>query len=361
MRRFLIFVVLFFLVFLGACSTDSTATNPDSSDLNGDARYPSIEELPKNLDLGVFLGAKMMLVSGPNSLFSLWFFEEGESFSSDYYLSRLVFSSDFDNATLIVDESALGAYQGTPIATAIKDQINSKGIRIHFVYQDSTLFFSVDKGKLQEIKLASVELDPGVLSKADVLPSNRVSCSPTDSENGFDLEFFANGYYLKMDKVNPIHWSVGHYDVHRSRLFLYPLTSIASTMQLNSYKVSSDLSQWGDFSCETNPMETIKVNKKDLSKNWNAMDSLEWRLGLSSSEFTLRARSKKEEVEYRSGNWLMLEDYLVLQTMTCSDPATCARASLLKVLNLDSDSLFIKQLDTSTPMIATRWSEVAYE
>src|SRR5690554_6922505 len=104
------------------------ASNPDSSDLNGDARYPSIEELPKNLDLGVFLGAKMMLVSGPNSLFSLWFFEEGESFSSDYYLSRLVFSSDFDNATLIVDESALGAYQGTPIATAIKDQINSKGI-----------------------------------------------------------------------------------------------------------------------------------------------------------------------------------------------------------------------------------------
>lgn len=344
---------------ISSSSSVSSSSSIDDSKIPEGARRATLSDMPTNISLGKLLGGDAYMVAGKNGLFSIWFFEEGET-TEDKSHGWIVANSNFENGIIKLENpQAAAAYANTTMGAAIRAMVDSI-TTLSFIVKDTVILYSINDGEYASANKIAFALQPAYHHKASDIYNVKLSCGI--GKNAFSLKFFSDGRFIKESSGDTNFWSAGLFDIHRSNLLLRPTYYNAPVNALFKYKVDSETFALDTITCAKTSFESKAWDKKDIIKTWVAKDSLNWVLTFNASgSFDLVAEQKSVAKERKTGIWDRIGSYLVLKTSTCLDPKTCSNAILGEIIGLEENFFTYDHVDIAKPLLPTDWDIAVYE
>ena len=154
--------------------------------------------------------------------------------------------TDFANGVVSIEKGNSDVqYSETDAAKKIVEKVK-EGFKISFVVKDADnadeddiILYSVDGGDYSEAVKASVVVQKGKVSKAEVIQNKIYECSDGDSTKIF--KFLDSSYaYETSVGDNVVNKHEGHYDIQRSTLLMLPLREEDASLSMFIYSVGTD-------------------------------------------------------------------------------------------------------------------------
>ncbi|MBR4558046.1 MAG: hypothetical protein IKO21_00520 [Fibrobacter sp.] len=213
-------------------SSEAPETSSSSVETPIGTRVAELEELEKNMelklsDITVYLstGSKkgLMTLRIPDELWAVTY-------------------TDFANGSVTFKMDDVGLlYSETDAAKTIVEMMN-EGIKISFAIEESDgrILYSLNDwdGYTDAVK-ASVAVQKGKVSKAEVIQNKIYACADGDSTKTFKFLESSYTYEVSVDN-NVVDWHAGHYDIQRSSLLMRPLRDAETSRSLYIYSVGED-------------------------------------------------------------------------------------------------------------------------
>jgi hypothetical protein len=154
--------------------------------------------------------------------------------------------TDFAGGVVSIEKGNSGVqYSETDAAKKIVEKVK-EGFKMSFVVKDADnadeddiILYSVDGGDYSEAIKASVAVQKGKVSKAEVIQNKIYECSDGDSTKIF--KFLDSSYaYETSVGDNVVNKHEGHYDIQRSTLLMLPLREEDASLSMFIYSVGTD-------------------------------------------------------------------------------------------------------------------------
>ena len=236
--------------------------------------------------------------------------------------------TDFAGGVVSIEKGNSGVqYSETDAAKKIVEKVK-EGFKMSFVVKDAdnadeddTILFSVDGGDYSEAIKASVAVQKGKVSKAEVIQNKIYECDDGDTTRVFK---FFDGSYIYENSVdnNVVNWHAGRYDVQRSTLLMLPFYYVGPVTTLFTHSVGTDntisKSSGGIFNCTVEGIEYEYEKAEDFVGEWVAKkDGLDWTFTLTADGTSkLEAREGTKTVERKTGTWEIYGYYMVIDNNT---------------------------------------------
>ena len=158
----------------------------------------------------------------------------------------MVTYTDFAGGVVSIEKGNSGVqYSETDAAKKIVEKVN-EGFKMSFVVKDADnadeddiILYSVDGGDYSEAIKASVAVQKGKVSKAEVIQNKIYECTDGDSTKIF--KFLDSSYaYETSVGDNVVNKHEGHYDIQRSMLLMLPLREEDASLSMFIYSVGTD-------------------------------------------------------------------------------------------------------------------------
>ena len=340
-------------------SSVNSSSSIDDSKLPEGAKRAVLSDLDKNISLGKLFGGDAYMVKGENGLFSLWFFEAGETTEQKSH-GWIVVNSNFEDGIIkLQNPEAAAAFANTTMGNAIQAMVDDT-TTISFIKKGDAVSYSINDGDYVLTTPVQVLSQPGYLSKASDIYDAKFSCATGDS--AFTIKFFSDGRYVKESSGTIKSLSAGFFDIHRSNLLLRPTYYNFPTSVLLKYKVDSKTFAFDALPCEKVTFQSKAWATEDLVKTWVAVDTLNWSLTINASgSFDLSAESKAVSKERKKGTWERFGSYFGLKANTCLDPKTCSKVVLGEITSLEDGSFTYDHTDKVIPVLPKEWDLATYE
>ena len=280
--------------------------------------------------------------------------------------------TDFANGVISFEKDNTGMqYSETDAAKKIAEKVNA-GFKISFVVkegdnadEDDVILYSVNGSDFSEAVKASVAVQKGKISKAEVIKDSIYKCTDGDSTRIF--RFFDSSYIYETSVGDSVeNWHAGRYDIQRSTLLMLPVYYSKSSEPVYTYSVGSDntisLAKDAALNCTVEKKDYEYENPKDFIGNWFAKkEGLDWNFSLKADgTFELSAVEGDKKVESKDGAWEIYGYYLMLRNEHClqSDKCTKSIHGQLQTGPIDRETGKISgfsfiHFDTDTPKIPT--------
>ena len=154
--------------------------------------------------------------------------------------------TDFAGGVVSIEKGNSGVqYSETDAAKKIVEKVK-EGFKMSFVVKDADnadeddiILYSVDGGDYSEAIKASVAVQKGKVSKAEVIQNKIYECADGDSTKIF--KFLDSSYaYETSVGDNVVNKHEGHYDIQRSTLLMLPLREEDASLSMFIYSVGTD-------------------------------------------------------------------------------------------------------------------------
>ncbi|MBR6831976.1 MAG: hypothetical protein IKM81_01055, partial [Fibrobacter sp.] len=221
-------------------STSSSSEAPESSSSEEAApvetpigtRVAELVDLEKNMELKLFDITVYLSTGSKKGLMALRIPDE----------LWAVTYTDFANGSVTFKMDDVGLlYSETDAAKTIVEMMN-EGIKISFAFDelDGKILYSLNDwdGYTDAVK-ASVAVQKGKVSKAEVIQNKIYACADGDSTKTFKFLESSYTYEVSVDN-NVVDWHAGHYDIQRSSLLMRPLRDAETSRSLYIYSVGED-------------------------------------------------------------------------------------------------------------------------
>ena len=280
--------------------------------------------------------------------------------------------TDFANGVISFEKDNTGMqYSETDAAKKIAEKVNA-GFKISFVVkegvnadEDDVILYSVNGSDFSEAVKASVAVQKGKISKAEVIKDSIYKCTDGDTTRIF--RFFDSSYIYETSVGDSVeNWHAGRYDIQRSTLLMLPVYYSKSSEPVYTYSVGSDntisLAKDAALNCTVEKKDYEYENPKDFIGNWVAKkEGLDWNFSLKADgTFELSAVEGDKKVESKDGAWEIYGYYLMLRNEHClqSDKCTKSIHGQLQTGPIDRETGKISgfsfiHFDTDTPKIPT--------
>ena len=225
-------------------SSSSEAPESSSSEVSSSSAMPipegtriaKLEDLLKNMELKLFDQTVYLSTGRKQGLMAFRIPDE----------LWVVTYTDFADGVVSIEKGNSGVqYSETDAAKKIVEKVK-EGFKISFVVKDADnadeddiILYSVDGGDYSEAVKASVVVQKGKVSKAEVIQNKIYECSDGDSTKIF--KFLDSSYaYETSVGGNVVNKHEGHYDIQRSTLLMLPLREEDASLSMFIYSVGTD-------------------------------------------------------------------------------------------------------------------------
>ena len=200
------------------------------------ARIAKLEDLLKNMELKLFDQTVYLSTGRKQGLMAFRIPDE----------LWVVTYTDFAGGVVSIEKGNSGVqYSETDAAKKIVEKVN-EGFKMSFVVKDADnadeddiILYSVDGGDYSEAIKASVAVQKGKVSKAEVIKNKIYECADGDSTKIF--KFLDSSYaYETSVGDNVVNKHEGHYDIQRSTLLMLPLREEDASLSMFIYSVGTD-------------------------------------------------------------------------------------------------------------------------
>ncbi len=366
---------------LSACSDSGSDASRESdvSSSSGEelSSSSSVEPSPSfdasnlysNMNLGSRFGTNLWLSAGKNGLYSLWFVDEK---SSETTYGTVAVKTDLSSGVLSFDTTSGFVYatndsKGDSVLAWI-----TKGIRLEFSMEDSSLMVKIDDADPVSVEKATRQVYSGVLSRADSLVGKILEWSDGDSSALF--RFYKNGEYVRITSES---FDAGYYDVHRQHLLTLPVHAVGKVSILSSYVAETGNGSYmldNQIEKKEYKVSSMTVEYPDASlftgSGWSAEsnDTLKWVLDLQDDEtYTLKGKTGMDDSSVkiqREGVWAVFGDYLTLTVDKCmaAKKVSCPAVEYGTVSDLKKSGFEFENSDDSTEYAAPKvWTAIEEE
>ena len=199
-------------------------------------RIAKLEDLLKNMELKLFDQTVYLSTGRKQGLMAFRIPDE----------LWVVTYTDFAGGVVSIEKGNSGVqYSETDAAKKIVEKVN-EGFKMSFVVKDADnadeddiILYSVDGGDYSEAIKASVAVQKGKVSKAEVIQNKIYECTDGDSTKIF--KFLDSSYaYETSVGDNVVNKHEGHYDIQRSTLLMLPLREEDASLSMFIYSVGTD-------------------------------------------------------------------------------------------------------------------------
>ena len=199
-------------------------------------RIAKLEDLLKNMELKLFDQTVYLSTGRKQGLMAFRIPDE----------LWVVTYTDFAGGVVSIEKGNSGVqYSETDAAKKIVEKVN-EGFKMSFVVKDADnadeddiILYSVDGGDYSEAIKASVAVQKGKVSKAEVIQNKIYECTDGDSTRTF--KFLDSSYaYETSVGDNVVNKHEGHYDIQRSTLLMLPLREEDASLSMFIYSVGTD-------------------------------------------------------------------------------------------------------------------------
>ena len=199
-------------------------------------RIAKLEDLLKNMELKLFDQTVYLSTGRKQGLMAFRIPDE----------LWVVTYTDFAGGVVSIEKGNSGVqYSETDAAKKIVEKVN-EGFKMSFVVKDADnadeddiILYSVDGGDYSEAIKASVAVQKGKVSKAEVIQNKIYECTDGDSTKIF--KFLDSSYaYETSVEGNVVNKHEGHYDIQRSTLLMLPLREEDASLSMFIYSVGTD-------------------------------------------------------------------------------------------------------------------------
>ena len=211
-------------------SSSSEESSSSAVPIPEGARIAKLEDLQKNMELKLFDQTVYLSTGRKQGLMALRI--PDELWVATY--------TDFANGVVSFEKDNSGMqYRETDAANKIVENVN-KGFKMSFVVgEDDIVLYSVDGSDYSEAIKASVAVQKGKVSKAEVIQNKIYECADGDSTRIF--KFLDSSYtYETSVEGNVVNKHEGHYDIQRSTLLMLPLREEETSLSMFIYSVGTD-------------------------------------------------------------------------------------------------------------------------
>ena len=200
------------------------------------ARIAKLEDLLKNMELKLFDQTVYLSTGRKQGLMAFRIPDE----------LWVVTYTDFAGGVVSIEKGNSGVqYSETDAAKKIVEKVK-EGFKMSFVVKDADnadeddiILYSVDGGDYSEAIKASVAVQKGKVSKAEVIQNKIYECTDGDSTKIF--KFLDSSYaYETSVGDNVVNKHEGHYDIQRSTLLMLPLREEDASLSMFIYSVGTD-------------------------------------------------------------------------------------------------------------------------
>ena len=199
-------------------------------------RIAKLEDLLKNMELKLFDQTVYLSTGRKQGLLAFRIPDE----------LWVVTYTDFADGVVSIEKGNSGVqYSETDAAKKIVEKVK-EGFKMSFVVKDADnadeddiILYSVDGGDYSEAIKASVAVQKGKVSKAEVIQNKIYECTDGDSTKIF--KFLDSSYaYETSVGDNVVNKHEGHYDIQRSTLLMLPLREEDASLSMFIYSVGTD-------------------------------------------------------------------------------------------------------------------------
>lgn len=213
-------------------SSEAPETSSSSVETPIGTRVAELVDLEKNMELKLFDITVYLSTGSKKGLMALRIPDE----------LWAVTYTDFANGSVTFKMDDVGLlYSETDAAKTIVEMMN-EGIKISFAIEESDgrILYSLNDwdGYTDAVK-ASVAVQKGKVSKAEVIQNKIYACADGDSTKTFKFLESSYTYEVSVDN-NVVDWHAGHYDIQRSSLLMRPLRDAETSRSLYIYSVGED-------------------------------------------------------------------------------------------------------------------------
>ena len=240
--------------------TESSSSVPNSSEANGNA--PKLEDLEKNMELKLFDQTVYLSTGSKQGLMALRIPDE----------LWIVTFTDFANGKVTFRNGNVGIQNAnTDAANKITEKL-ADGFSLQFTFgEDDLILYSVDGSETSEAVKASVAVQKGKVSKAEVIKNKIYECTDSDSTRIFT--FYNSSYTYETLADNKVaNWHAGRYDIQRSTLLMLPLHNEGWSNSMFSYSVGTDstitLNKGAAINCTVKDVADNYENDANLVDEW---------------------------------------------------------------------------------------------
>ncbi len=241
---------------------ESSSSVPNSSEATDNA--PKLEDLEKNMELKLFDQTVYLSTGSKQGLMALRIPDE----------LWIVTFTDFANGKVTFRDGNVGIQNAnTDAANKIIENLAS-GFSIEFIFgEDDLILYSVNGSDTSEAVKASVAVQKGKVSKAEVIKNKIYECTDSDSTRIFT--FYNSSYtYETLADNKGVNWHAGRYDIQRSTLLMLPLHNEGWSNSMFSYSVGTDstikLNNGAAINCTVKDVEDNYENDANLVDEWAA-------------------------------------------------------------------------------------------
>ncbi len=211
-------------------SSSSEESSSSAVPIPEGARIAKLEDLQKNMELKLFDQTVYLSTGRKQGLMALRI--PDELWVATY--------TEFADGVVSFEKGNSGMqYRETDAANKIVENVN-KGFKMSFVVgEDDIVLYSVDGSDYSEAIKASVAVQKGKVSKAEVIQNKIYECADGDSTRIF--KFLDSSYtYETSVEGNVVNKHEGHYDIQRSTLLMLPLREEETSLSMFIYSVGTD-------------------------------------------------------------------------------------------------------------------------
>ena len=211
-------------------SSSSEESSSSAMPIPEGTRIAKLEDLQKNMELKLFDQTVYLSTGRKQGLMALRI--PDELWVATY--------TEFADGVVSFEKGNSGMqYRETDAANKIVENVN-KGFKMSFVVgEDDIVLYSVDGSDYSEAIKASVAVQKGKVSKAEVIQNKIYECADGDSTRIF--KFLDSSYtYETSVEGNVVNKHEGHYDIQRSTLLMLPLREEDASLSMFIYSVGTD-------------------------------------------------------------------------------------------------------------------------
>ena len=214
---------------------DAKSSSSSAAILEG-ARAAELTDLQKNYELKLFDQTVYLSTGSKQGVLALRIPDE---------LWVVTYTDFADGVVSFKKDNAGLQYSETDAVKKIIGKMDA-GFKISFVVkeadnadEDDIILYSVDGGDYSEAIKASVAVQKGKVSKAEVIQNKIYECADGDSTK--IVKFLDSSYaYETSVGDNVVNKHEGHYDIQRSTLLMLPLREEDASLSMFIYSVGTD-------------------------------------------------------------------------------------------------------------------------
>lgn len=338
---------------------DESSSSVEDTTSAPKARAATLDDLAKNYSLGTLYGSNVFLATGSKKgVFSLWVPDT----------AWVTFRSEFKDGVLEInsDNAALTGASSIAVYDSLMAAIE-KGTKISLqVSAEDTLQFSVDGSDYKNLETAKVSVMNNVISDASKLVGVKLDCKNGESNETYT---FYEGQYLLQNQVEGQDvWSVGYYDIQRSKLLMLPMFYNGPVFQTMTLTVDTDYNMTsataaGKMTCEKSEYKYEALDSKKIVGEWSSSnDKLDWKLELKEGgEYQVMAYDAGKTVDLRAGSWVVYGDLLMLKNSTCMSPESCPSYMYGSVSQFSDKGFTYTNTDVGEMAMPSAWTAEVYE